>query len=134
MRVCVHRGTREIGGSCVEVEHEGHTLVLDVGRPLDAGPNDDIPIPDVRAFQLDEPSRVAVLISHGHPDHYGLVPGIHPAVGVYLGEATQRILKEAQFFSPAGADIKAAGLPARPRADRARPVHGHAVSDGPQCL
>lgn len=109
MRACVHRGTREIGGSCVEVEHDGHTLVLDVGRPLDAGLFDNVPIPDVRAFHFKETSRVAVLLSHGHPDHYGLIPGIPPGIDVYLGEATQRILREAQFFSPAGADIEAAG-------------------------
>lgn len=109
MRICVHRGTREIGGSCVELEHDGHALVLDVGRPLDAGPFDQVPIPDVRAFHFEDPSRVAVLLSHGHPDHYGLIPGIPEGIPLFLGEATQRILREAAFFSPAGADLNAAG-------------------------
>ncbi len=30
-------------------------------------------------------------------------------VQIYLGKATQRILNEAQFFSPLGANIQAAG-------------------------
>ena len=109
MRACIHRGAAEIGGSCVEVQHDGHTVVLDVGRPLEFGFRDDVPIPDVEAFRVDSPRRVAVLLSHGHPDHYGLIPGIPPGIPVYLGEATQRILKEAAFFSPAGAEIEAAG-------------------------
>ena len=33
----VHRGTRQIGGSCIEIAHpEGDRIVLDAGRPLDA--------------------------------------------------------------------------------------------------
>ena len=36
MRVCIHRGTREIGGTCVEVEAQGRRIVLDLGMPLDA--------------------------------------------------------------------------------------------------
>jgi ribonuclease J len=33
----VHRSTQEIGGNCIEIAtHNGHRIVLDVGRPLDA--------------------------------------------------------------------------------------------------
>jgi hypothetical protein len=36
-RVCVHRGTQQIGGSCIEIMHpDGARLILDPGRPLDA--------------------------------------------------------------------------------------------------
>src|ERR1022692_1131971 len=35
MRVCIHRGTKEIGGTCVEIESGGTRIVLDVGLPLD---------------------------------------------------------------------------------------------------
>ncbi len=109
MRACVHRGTHEIGGSCIEVEHQGWTLVLDMGLPLEARPHEKAPVPNVRAFHARDRSRVAVLLSHGHPDHYGLIGTAPSDVPVYLGEATQRILREAQFFAPIGADINAAG-------------------------
>ena len=36
MRLRIHRGTKEIGGTCIEVEAKGMRLVLDVGLPLDA--------------------------------------------------------------------------------------------------
>jgi ribonuclease J len=109
VRACVHRGTHEIGGSCVEVEHQGWTLVLDMGLPLEARPDGKVPAPAIRAFRARDRSRVAVLLSHGHPDHYGLIGTVPSDVAVFLGEATQRIVREAQFFSPIGADIDAVG-------------------------
>ena len=36
MRIRVHRGTQEIGGTCIEVEAQGKRIALDVGLPLDA--------------------------------------------------------------------------------------------------
>ena len=47
MRVRIHRGTREIGGNCIEVESDNKRLVLDVGRPLDADPAAEVPLPEV---------------------------------------------------------------------------------------
>lgn len=64
VRVRIHRGAHEIGGSCVEVEHGGERIVLDVGRPLDAGKDEQVPL----ASAVDE-STSAVLISHAHQDH-----------------------------------------------------------------
>ncbi len=34
MRFQIHRGTREIGGSCVEIWTESTRLVVDFGMPL----------------------------------------------------------------------------------------------------
>ena len=36
MKVRIHRGTREIGGTCIEIEAQGMRVALDVGLPLDA--------------------------------------------------------------------------------------------------
>jgi hypothetical protein len=33
VRACIHRGTKEIGGTCVEIEWQGKRIVLDVGLP-----------------------------------------------------------------------------------------------------
>ena len=50
MRVCIHRGTKEIGGTCVEIESQGKRLVLDVGLPLDATDPDEIPLHPIKGF------------------------------------------------------------------------------------
>ena len=36
MRVCIHRGTKQIGGTCVEMEASGSRIIVDLGLPLDA--------------------------------------------------------------------------------------------------
>ncbi len=107
MQVCIHRGAHEVGGSCIEVEHAGSRLVLDVGLPLDVGDADSALLPAVRGLKEGDPSIVGLIISHGHPDHYGLVAEMHESVPRYLGEATQRILKEAAFFTGGGTQITA---------------------------
>lgn len=105
MRARIHRGAREIGGSCVEVEAGGQRLVLDLGRPLDAPLDAPLPLPPIPGLADGDPSLVGVFISHGHPDHFGLAEQLDPTVPLYLGEPTARILREARFFSPAGADL-----------------------------
>lgn len=109
MRACIHRGAQEIGGSCVELEHDGARLVLDIGLPLDASLDEDVPLPAVPGLEDGDRSLLGVIVSHGHPDHYGLVGRIAPSVPMYIGEATQRVLREALFFSSAGASLDAAG-------------------------
>jgi ribonuclease J len=106
----IHRGAREIGGSCVELECQGQRLVLDIGRPLDAAIDDDVPLPPIAGLDGSDPSLLGVVISHGHPDHYALVGGVDPTVPIYIGESTARVLEEASFFSPVGASLQSRGF------------------------
>ncbi len=36
MRLRIHRGAKEVGGTCIEAEARGRRLVLDVGLPRGA--------------------------------------------------------------------------------------------------
>jgi ribonuclease J len=110
MRARIHRGSHEIGGNCVEVESGGARIVLDLGRPLDAGTDDDIPLPPISGLDGNDPSLLGVLISHPHQDHYGLASQVSPKVPVFIGEAASRILHEAAFFGCAGLTCTPAGL------------------------
>jgi ribonuclease J len=93
MQVCIHRGTHEIGGSCVEVESQGKRIVLDIGLPLD-GDVGEKPKPPVVA---DE-SLLGVMISHPHQDHYGLAETLPPDTPFFMGAAAHRILAAAAPF------------------------------------
>src|ERR1039457_4859374 len=110
MRVRIHRGAHEIGGSCVEIEQDGKRIVLDVGRPLDSGLDTDLPLPAVPGLASGDPALLGVVVSHAHPDHYGLVAGADPSVPIYMGEAAQRVLAEAAFFTPGGGRFDVAGF------------------------
>ena len=103
MRIRIHRGTQEIGGTCIEVEAGGRRLALDVGLPLDAGNSDPaLLLPDVPGFRERDDSLLGVVISHPHQDHYGLARHVRREVPVYIGETANDILKAAARYVPDG--------------------------------
>jgi ribonuclease J len=106
MRVCIHRGTKEIGGTCVEIESQGKRIVLDVGLPLDAADPDDFPLHPIKGFEKANPNLLGVVISHPHQDHYGLAYRLPKETLFLIGEAAENILAAADVFSPAGVRLK----------------------------
>ncbi|MBW3659766.1 MAG: MBL fold metallo-hydrolase, partial [Actinobacteria bacterium] len=109
MEATIHRGAHEIGGSCIELDADGERLVLDLGRPLTAGWDEVVPLPDVAGLAEPDPSFHGVVLSHGHLDHYGLATDLPPHVPVYLGEEAHRVLDAAAFFSPVSRPPRLAG-------------------------
>ncbi|SOE81037.1 Beta-lactamase superfamily domain-containing protein [Caballeronia arationis] len=109
MRVCIHRGSKQIGGSCVELEAQGHRIVLDLGLPLDAETNDRRYLPAINGFDGSDPSLRGILISHPHLDHYGLLSHVSQNIKVGLGPAARRMLKAASDFVPGDWPIPVAG-------------------------
>jgi len=108
MKICIHRGTQEIGGTCIELEAEGKRIVLDVGLPLDASEYSDEQslLPKVSGFKEPDESLLAVVISHPHQDHYGLSKYIRGDLRILIGEAAHNILKASLNFSPSGVSFK----------------------------
>lgn len=108
MKVCIHRGTKQIGGTCIELEAQGKRIVLDVGLPLDADEETDIEslLPAVPGFREPDDNLLGAVISHPHMDHYGLARFIRPDLPVYIGEKANAILKAASDFVPNGTYFK----------------------------
>lgn len=106
MRICIHRGTKEIGGTCVEIESQGKRIVLDIGLPLDSTHPDDEHLHPVPGFDKPDESLLGVLISHPHQDHYGLAYRLPKETVFLIGEAAQSILEAADYFTPAGLKLK----------------------------
>ena len=111
MRVRIHRGAREIGGNCVELELGDKRLVLDLGLPLEAEVGADIGLPDIAGLSApDDGALLGVILSHPHQDHYGLVAQADPAVPLYIGRSAAAILDAAAFFTPSGIRMQPAGF------------------------
>jgi len=115
MRFKIHRGTKEIGGTCVEIWTDSSRLVIDMGMPLvnpDRTPFDSREaekrstaeliqkniLPDIPSLYQDS-SKTALLISHAHQDHYGLMNHINSSCPVYLGFATKLLIELTNTFT-----------------------------------
>jgi ribonuclease J len=115
MTFTIHRGANEIGGSCVEINTATTRIVIDFGMPLvnpDKTPfisngidslttkeliKQEI-LPDIPSL-FEKDSTTAVLISHSHQDHYGLIDKINPSCPVYLGKNTQFMIETLNTFT-----------------------------------
>jgi len=110
MQVCIHRGAKEIGGSCIELISKGKRLIIDLGLPLDADRNDKKYLPDISGLDGNDDSLLAILISHPHLDHFGLLAHISNKIPVIMGEDARRILTQAAPFLPGNWPIPTNGL------------------------
>lgn len=81
-----------------------------MGRPLDTPLDELVPLPAIPGLAHGDSSLRGVIISHGHPDHFGLAEQLHPTVPLYIGEPTANILREARFFGASGADLVPKGF------------------------
>ena len=111
MQVCIHRGSKEIGGSCVEVVSDcGKRIILDLGLPLDAESNDKKYLPGILGLDGSDDALLAVLISHPHLDHFGLLSHIDRNIPVIMGADARRILIKAAPFLRGEWKVPAMGL------------------------
>ena len=108
MTAVIHRGTREIGGTVIELRGGNTRLLLDMGYPLFLNgkpigdrlaqlPPEELlrlgvlpPIEGLYAWDL--PGIDGILISHAHLDHYGLLQYVHPDIPVYVSTGTKALL------------------------------------------
>ena len=63
MKLRIHRGTREIGGTCVEVESNNERILLDLGLPLNAGTLLSVELPAVPGLLEPDNGLKAIILS-----------------------------------------------------------------------
>ena len=116
MQLTIHRGTKEIGGTCVEVATKKSRIILDFGMPLSDGHGSEF---DERALEGDSienllkkkvlypikglytndtPAVDAILISHSHKDHYGFLKYAHPDIPVYMSAGARKLIDVLNIF------------------------------------
>ena len=98
MLVTIHRGARQIGGNCIELESAGARVLLDIGAPLDLAEGEQATLPKTLRLGRDGGELLGVIVSHAHQDHYGLWSHVDESVPCYIGEASLRILSAAKPF------------------------------------
>ena len=118
MKLTIHRGTQEIGGSCVEVKSRNNRIVIDIGIPIvtlsgkkfDFKDYKKLPLeeliaskilPDIKGFYRQDGKDGLIdglLISHAHIDHYGFYNFANEDIQYYLGEATHKLINLSNIF------------------------------------
>lgn len=124
MRLTIHRGAKEIGGSCVEVCSKSTRVIIDLGMPLTNErrigseralfTSDGIPglvktglLPTINGLYSHESKDIdAVLLSHAHQDHYGLLYFINPEIPVFLSRGTKTLVDASEVFLPSKVKLK----------------------------
>jgi ribonuclease J len=92
------------------VESHGSRIVLDVGKPLWAEWNEQVPLPLVAGLaDGSDRSLAGLLISHPHMDHYGLIDQVDDRVPLFIGKEATALLKAAELFSSAGVELHPTG-------------------------
>jgi ribonuclease J len=112
----IHRGTKEIGGSCVEIWTNNTRIVIDIGSPLveQDGAEFDFKkyqtlshseliqqkiLPNIAELYNSDNIVDGILISHAHLDHYGFSRFVNANNQFYLGEATHEIIEISNLFT-----------------------------------
>ena len=83
MKIHIHRGQNQIGGSIIEIASENTRIIFDVGINLDEG--DEVEVPQIEGLFCGDPSYDAVIISHYHADHIGLLKYVLEEIPIYMG-------------------------------------------------
>lgn len=109
MELTIHQGANTIGGNCVEVRHGRTRLLLDAGVPLSDSPDETVPVVVPRTLDLSRPLD-ALLLSHAHCDHFGLMERLKLLPPVWLSKGTSQMLNALRAFVRQGPDLKAVAV------------------------
>lgn len=91
MKLTIHRGTNQIGGSVIEIESEGYRVFIDFGKQLpgtvswELGP--------IYGLTYGDVSKSALFISHYHEDHIGMINETVAELPIYIGKTAIEIYK-----------------------------------------
>ncbi len=111
-QTCIHllRGADTIGGSCIKIIRGSDSIILDYGMPLMEAGGAELDKNAVKQPALengilldvaaDGNKPLAFIISHAHPDHYGLIDYVEADTPVFISEACQTLLSVGNIFLP----------------------------------
>jgi ribonuclease J len=89
LKITIHKGTHEIGGTCIQLSSGKTSILLDAGLPLS---------PDSQPVDLSGLSVDALLVSHPHQDHFGLMATLPSGTPVYIGRLARSLIDAPQLF------------------------------------
>lgn len=124
MQLIIHRGAQEVGGTCIELRSGNSKILIDFGLPLvdvnrepfdhesiKSKSKDDLiargVLPDIKGLYKDEPPAFdAILLSHPHQDHYGLLSYVNQKIPIYLSPGCRELIAISYYFGQTDCDLR----------------------------
>lgn len=124
MKLTFHRGTKEIGGTCIELQSRTSKLLIDFGLPLVDENRERFDsnkiinqtkesliqqglLPKINGLCDNETASLdAILLSHPHQDHYGLLSFVNHEIPVYMSQGCRALIEASYFFNQTNYDLK----------------------------
>jgi ribonuclease J len=116
MQLIIHRGSKEIGGSCIELQAGTSRILIDFGIPLVTGNKERFDtksiegksteeliklniLPDIKGlYKHQEKSVDAILISHSHLDHYGFLEHVNKDIPIHMSSGAKELIDITNLF------------------------------------
>ena len=91
MKITIHRGTHQIGGSAIEISTKSTRIILDFGNELSLDEKYTSINLDINGVTKGIPDCDGIVISHYHMDHLGQLTSALPEIPLYMGELSKEI-------------------------------------------
>lgn len=93
MKLCIHRGTHQIGGIAAEISTASTRILIDMGDELSLDPNFVSAPLNIPGVTDGNGHCAAVLFTHYHGDHTGQMLRIRPEIPIYAGALAKDIMR-----------------------------------------
>ena len=93
MKLCIHRGTHQIGGIAAEISTASTRILIDMGDELSLDPNFVSAPLNIPGVTNGNGHCDAVLFTHYHGDHTGQMLRIRPEIPIYAGALAKDIMR-----------------------------------------
>ena len=91
MKIKIHRGTHQIGGSAIEISTASTRIILDFGNELSLDEKYTPINLDIEGVTKGLPDCNGIVISHYHMDHLGQLTSALPEIPLYMGELSKEV-------------------------------------------
>ena len=97
MEIVIHRGSKQIGGTCIEIRSDLTRLIFDIGEELPDSNNPEKVKAKLFVDDLFVDSEISnrkidgIFISHNHGDHIGLFETIKDGIPIFIGKTALEV-------------------------------------------
>ena len=90
MKIKIHRGSHQIGGSITEIKTESARIIIDIGSELPSADTKKVANFEIEGVTAGVPDCDGVFITHYHGDHVGEFEKVLPEVPIYMGKSLRK--------------------------------------------